>query len=101
MPILRELGRLREIAFRAVGEGSGRRRDLDSYDDDYYHLILWDDAELEIVGAYRFIPGGEQLERRGMEGLYSHSLFHYDERMIPILRQGIELGRSYSARLLG
>lgn len=41
-PILRELGRLREIAFRAVGEGSGRRRDLDSYDDDYYHLVLWD-----------------------------------------------------------
>jgi len=95
VPILRELGRLREIAFRAVGEGSGRRRDLDSYDDDYYHLILWDDAELEIVGAYRFIPGGEQLERRGMEGLYSHSLFHYDERMIPILRQGIELGLSF------
>ncbi len=53
VPILRELGRLREIAFRAVGEGSGKRRDLDSYDDDYLHLILWDEKELEIVGAYR------------------------------------------------
>ncbi|NIF21287.1 lysophospholipid acyltransferase family protein [Candidatus Pantoea multigeneris] len=95
VPLLRELGRLREIAFRAVGEGSGRRRDLDSYDDDYYHLILWDDAALEIVGAYRFIPGDEQLTRRGLEGFYSHSLFHYDERMMPILQHSIELGRSF------
>ncbi|PNK65411.1 MULTISPECIES: lysophospholipid acyltransferase family protein [Pantoea] len=95
VPLLRELGRLREIAFRAVGEGSGRRRDLDNYDDDYYHLILWDDAQLEIVGAYRFIPGDEQLARRGLEGFYSHSLFHYDERMMPILQQSIELGRSF------
>lgn len=95
VPLLRELGRLREIAFRAVGEGSGRRRDLDKYDDDYYHLILWDDDALEIVGAYRFIPGAEQLERRGLEGIYSDSLFHYDERMLPIINQGLELGRSF------
>lgn len=51
-PLLRELGRLREIAFRAVGEGSGKRRDIDGYDDDYLHLILWDEEDLEIVGAY-------------------------------------------------
>ena len=50
-PLLRELGRLREIAFRAVEEGSGKRRDTDSYDDDYLHLILWDEDDLEIVGA--------------------------------------------------
>ena len=50
-PLLRELGRLREIAFRAVGEGSGKRRDIDGYDDDYLHLILWDEEDLEIVGA--------------------------------------------------
>ena len=94
-PLLRELGRLREIAFRAVGEGSGKRRDTDSYDDDYWHLILWDEEALEIVGAYRFIPTAEQLKRRGVEGLYSHSLFHYDEKMADILEQGIELGRSF------
>ncbi|KEY60944.1 lysophospholipid acyltransferase family protein [Serratia sp. DD3] len=94
-PILRELGRLREIAFRAVGEGSGRRRDLDSYDDDYYHLVLWDDDELEIVGAYRFIPTGPQLADKGLESIYSNSLFHYDQDMMPILEQGIELGRSF------
>jgi putative hemolysin len=94
-PLLRELGRLREIAFRAVGEGSGKRRDVDSYDDDYLHLILWDEVDLEIVGAYRFMPGAMQLEKRGVEGLYSQSLFHYDERMDDILREGIELGRSF------
>ncbi|MFZ3617714.1 lysophospholipid acyltransferase family protein [Leclercia barmai] len=90
-PILRELGRLREIAFRAVGEGSGKRRDTDRYDDDYLHLILWDDEDLEIVGAYRFMPGA----LKGREALYSHSLFHYDDEMQAILDQGIELGRSF------
>ncbi len=90
-PILRELGRLREIAFRAVGEGSGKRRDTDRYDDDYLHLILWDDEDLEIVGAYRFMPGA----LKGRDALYSHSLFHYDDEMQAILDHGIELGRSF------
>ncbi|MRS17040.1 GNAT family N-acetyltransferase [Enterobacteriaceae bacterium RIT691] len=93
--LLRELGRLREIAFRAVGEGSGKRRDTDSYDDDYLHLILWDEADLEIVGAYRFMPGAPQLKKRGVDGFYSYSLFHYDDKMQDILQQGIELGRSF------
>ena len=93
--ILKELGRLREIAFRAVGEGTGQRRDLDSFDDDYYHLLLWDNKELEIVGAYRLMPTREQLERKGREGLYSYGLFHYDTAMTHILDQGIELGRSF------
>lgn len=95
VPLLRELGRLREIAFRAVGEGSGRRRDIDSYDDDYLHLILWDEDDLEIVGAYRFMPTALQMEKRGLDGIYSYSLFHYDERMDDILQHGIELGRSF------
>lgn len=94
-PLLRELGRLREIAFRAVGEGSGKRRDVDGYDDDYLHLILWDEEDLEIVGAYRFMPTGQQREKRGLEGIYSYSLFHYDARMEDILTHGIELGRSF------
>jgi len=95
VPILRELGRLREIAFRAVGEGSGRRRDLDSFDDDYYHLVLWDPQALEIVGAYRFIPTAEQLEKGGISTIYSQSLFNYGHQMDPSLAQGIELGRSF------
>lgn len=94
-PLLRELGRLREIAFRAVEEGSGKRRDTDRYDDDYLHLILWDEEDLEIVGAYRFMPTASQVERRGLEGLYSYSLFHYDDKMQDVLEHGIELGRSF------
>lgn len=94
-PLLRELGRLREIAFRAVEEGSGKRRDTDRYDDDYLHLILWDDEDLEIVGAYRFMPTAKQVAHRGPEGLYSYSLFHYDDKMQDVLEHGIELGRSF------
>ena len=94
-PLLRELGRLREIAFRAVEEGSGKRRDTDRYDDDYLHLILWDDEDLEIVGAYRFMPTAKQVAHRGLEGLYSYSLFHYDDKMQDVLEHGIELGRSF------
>lgn len=94
-PLLRELGRLREIAFRAVEEGSGKRRDTDRYDDDYLHLILWDDEDLEIVGAYRFMPTAKQVAHRGPEGLYSFSLFHYDDKMQDVLEHGIELGRSF------
>ena len=52
---MRELGRLRELSFRAVGEGTSSHRDIDAYDRNYMHLILWDDEELEIVGAYLFM----------------------------------------------
>ncbi|MEV3838059.1 lysophospholipid acyltransferase family protein, partial [Aeromonas dhakensis] len=93
--ILRELGRLREIAFRAVGEGSGRRRDLDAFDDDYHHLILWDPTRLEIIGAYRFAPVAELLASKGLDGLYSHTLFGFEEKLLPRLELAIELGRSF------
>jgi putative hemolysin len=93
--ILRELGRLREIAFRAVGEGSGKRRDLDAFDDDYHHLILWDPARLEIIGAYRFAPVAELIASKGLAGLYSHTLFGFEEKLLPQLELAIELGRSF------
>ena len=67
--VMREIGRLRELAFRAVGEGSGERRDMDRYDPHYEHIVLWDDAELEIVGAYRMAHAGEMLARGGRRGL--------------------------------
>jgi putative hemolysin len=89
---LHELGRLREIAFRAVGEGSGRRLDLDCYDNYYYHLILWDSYRLDIVGAYRFAPTDEY---KNTKMLYSDTLFDYNEQMNEILKYGIELGRSF------
>lgn len=93
--VLREIGRLREIAFRAVGEGTGERRDIDHYDSSYSQLVLWDENELEIVGAYRLGNAKDIIEQQGIQGLYSASLFDYDESMLPLLKQGAELGRSF------
>ncbi|MCE2595407.1 lysophospholipid acyltransferase family protein [Motilimonas cestriensis] len=94
-PVLRELGRLREVSFRAVGEGTGTKRDIDHYDSHYLHLILWDADELEIAGAYRFAKAAEIIKAQGDDGLYSQSLFHYGDVMKPCLAQGLELGRSF------
>ncbi|WP_416306418.1 GNAT family N-acyltransferase [Neptunicella sp. SCSIO 80796] len=94
-PILREIGRLREVAFRAVGEGSNLRRDIDRFDNDYFHLILWDRDELEIVGAYRFGNAKKLVAEQGKAGLYSASLFNYGQSMDPYFEQGLELGRSF------
>ncbi|MBO9489720.1 lysophospholipid acyltransferase family protein [Endozoicomonas sp. G2_1] len=94
-PIMREIGRLREIAFRAVGEGSGLKRDIDKYDAYYYHLILWDQQDLEIVGAYRFADAQKVMAEQGKSALYTHSLFSYQPEMDNYLAQGLELGRSF------
>lgn len=94
-PVLRELGRLREIAFRRIGAGTGRKYDNDRYDFDYYHIILWDPARLEIAGAYRFVFAGEQIRRRGLEGLYSHSLFQYQPEALAVISNSIEIGRGF------
>ncbi|MDO8255132.1 lysophospholipid acyltransferase family protein [Shewanella algae] len=92
-PVMREIGRLRELAFRAVGEGTGKRRDIDKYDSSYLHLVLWDPKELEIVGAYRFAEVA-RLHNAG-ENLYSESLFHYQTEFAPYFAKGLELGRSF------
>ncbi|MEM5550002.1 lysophospholipid acyltransferase family protein [Pseudoalteromonas neustonica] len=94
-PIFRELGRLREISFRAVGEGSGKRRDIDKYDMDYQHLVLWDSSQLELVGAYRLACAQDIIEKHGQKGLYTDSLFSYSDEMTPYFKAGIELGRSF------
>jgi putative hemolysin len=91
--IMRELGRLREITFRAVGEGSNQRRDIDKYDKSYYHLILWDKDDLEIAGAYRFGDVKHLLENG--ESLYSTTLFDYHKGMKLYFEEGLELGRSF------
>ncbi|UTW45953.1 lysophospholipid acyltransferase family protein [bacterium SCSIO 12696] len=93
--IMREIGRLREIAFRAVGEGSGGRRDNDLYDQHYMHLLLWDPLELEIAGAYRFCDASESIDTMGQDKLYSASLFNYNKAMKPYFERGLELGRSF------
>ncbi|KRE88483.1 glycerol acyltransferase [Frateuria sp. Soil773] len=95
--VLREIGRLRELTFRKVGEGTGARRDLDAYDPHYEHLVLWDPKALRIVGSYRFGHGGRLIAERGMAGLYTSSLFNYSPALESRLAQGLELGRSFIA----
>ena len=93
--VLKELGRLREISFRKVGEGINKKRDTDKFDIYYQHIILWDDNNLEIVGAYR-IGNSDFINRNiGVKGFYSNKLFNYHEDMTPYLKNSIELGRSF------
>lgn len=94
-PLLREIGRLRELTFRAVGEGTGRRLDVDAFDACYEHIVLWDAPARKIAGAYRIARGAPVLAARGLKGLYSASLFDYAEDVLPRLAQGMELGRSF------
>ena len=96
-PLLHEIGRLRELTFRAVGEGTGLATDTDTYDLQYEHIVLWDEAAARIAGAYRIARGAPMLATQGLKGLYTTSLFRYGDAMIPRLAQGMELGRSFVA----
>lgn len=96
-PLLREIGRVRECAFRAVGEGTGRSLDLDAYDCWYEHIVLWDPAARRIAGAYRAARGAPVLAAQGLAGLYTASLFRYSDAAIPRIAEGMELGRSFVA----
>ena len=93
--ILREIGRLREITFREVGEGTNKKIDLDNYDIYYHHLFIWDKDQQNIVGAYRIGKGDEILNTMGRRGFYLSELFKIKEPFYPLLRKGIELGRSW------
>lgn len=94
--VLKELGRLREISFRKVGEGVNKKRDTDKYDIYYRHIILWDEEELEIVGAYRIGESDFIYTHLGIEGFYSNSLFKFNEVFVKkYLPNSIELGRSF------
>jgi putative hemolysin len=93
--ILNELGRLREITFREVGEGSNRKVDLDEFDLYYDHLFVWDKQAGKIIGAYRLGKGDQIIEKYDKNGFYIHSLFHLSDELKPILRQAVELGRSF------
>ena len=93
--ILREIGRLRELTFRAVGEGTGKSVDLDRFDDYYCHLFVWNKANREIVGAYRLTKTAEVLAQYGAEGLYTNTLFRFRPRFFAKLGPALELGRSF------
>jgi putative hemolysin len=93
--ILPELGRLRELTFREAGEGTGRSTDLDTFDRYYTHIVLWSKLKREPVGAYRVGKTQDILPLRGLTGLYTSTLFRFDERFFEKMGAGLELGRSF------
>lgn len=93
--IIREIGRLREITFREVGEGTNKATDLDEYDIYYHHLFIWDTEAKRIVGAYRIGLGDEIFYGVGKKGFYINELFKLKEQFTPVLKKSLELGRSW------
>lgn len=96
--VINELGILREKCYREIGAGTGKLTDTDVYDNSYFHILLWDPCEGEIVGAYRVIPVGELLAQQGVTGLYSHTLFKYHESAYEYLGKCMEVGRGFIQR---
>lgn len=92
---IREIGRLREITFRSVGEGTSKKLDLDKYDRFYEHIVLWDEDNQEIIGSYRLANIKKLIETYGMEALYTSTLFEFLPEFEPILNSGVEMGRSF------
>jgi len=90
-----EIGRLREVTFREVGEGTGKARDLDRFDEVYWHLALWSRTDREIMGAYRLGPVDEILAAEGPEGLYTNTLFELKPKFLGEINPGLEMGRSF------
>lgn len=93
--IMREIGRLREITFRKVHEGTGKEIDLDNYDHYYIHLFIWNKSKKEIVGAYRLAKADRILKKLGAKGLYSSTLFDYKPGLLEQMGPALELGRSF------
>lgn len=92
---MHEIARQRELAFRAIGEGTGSNLDTDEFDKHYKHLILWDNAKQQLAGSYRLGIGRDIMERFGQKGFYISTLFKIDASFEPYLRKTIELGRSF------
>jgi putative hemolysin len=93
--VVREIGRLRELAFRGAGEGTGRHIDLDRFDSYYLHLVLWNLNTAEVVGAYRLGPTPDILPTHGIGGMYTSTLFHYRKDLFDRMGPALELGRSF------
>lgn len=93
--ILNEIGRLREITFREVGEGTNLSIDVDEFDLYYNQMFIWDEEEQRIVGAYRIGQGRDIMEQYGKRGFYLQTLFRLDDKLKPVLEESLELGRSF------
>ena len=93
--VIRKIGRLREVAFREVGEGTNKSIDIDHFDLHYKHLFIRDKAKLKIVGAYRIGNGKQIMTTHGKSGVYINSLFKISSELKPLLTASLELGRSF------
>jgi putative hemolysin len=93
--ILNEIGRLRELTFRQVQEGTGKALDLDRFDAYYLHLFVWNHKKRELVGAYRLGLADKILKSKGAEGLYTSTLFRFKPEFVDRLKTAIETGRSF------
>ncbi len=93
--ILLEIGRLREITFREIGEGTNNEYDLDKYDDFYKHMFLWDDSAKKVVGAYRMGLGKMIFKKYGIEGFYLNELFKIEPELHSMMKATIEMGRAF------
>ncbi|MBT7242753.1 MAG: lysophospholipid acyltransferase family protein, partial [Flavobacteriaceae bacterium] len=93
--IIQEIGRLREITFREVGEGTNKAIDLDKFDAYYHHMFLWDKDEKMIAGAYRMGLGSQIYSKYGIDGFYLQELFRFDQELFPMMSKSIEMGRAF------
>jgi putative hemolysin len=93
--IIQEIGRLREITFREVGEGTNKAIDLDKFDAYYHHMFLWDKDEKMLVGAYRMGLGSQIYSKYGIDGFYLQELFRFDQELFPMMSKSIEMGRAF------
>ncbi len=93
--ILREIGRLREITFREVGEGTNQSIDLDKFDSYYHHMFLWDAQAQQIVGAYRMGLGSKIYAAHGIDGFYLQDLFRFEPELYKMMSESIEMGRAF------
>ncbi len=93
--ILHEIGRLREITFREVGEGTNESIDLDAYDKYYHHMFLWDETAECIAGAYRMGLGAHIYPKYGIDGFYLHELFRFEPELYDMMSKSIEMGRAF------
>ncbi len=96
---LRQIGIIRERNFREVGEGTGREIDLDQFDEEYLHLFIWDKEQLAIAGAYRLGLVDALVQKSGIQGLYSRTLFKFDQAFLDTQPNAIEMGRSVIDKL--
>jgi putative hemolysin len=96
--VLHEIGRLREVTFRDVGEGTSKAIDLDKFDRYYHHLFLWDNVKNELAGAYRMGLGKDIYKKYGINGFYIHTLFRIEPELYSMMQSTMELGRAFVSK---